>query len=740
LSYNRFRQTAINLAAEALWGAPGHFEIARMLGPSYSLRCVVFHDVSATDSPFTRGMNVSITPRKFEAALRFLTTHYTPVRLQDVLSDSDGRRLPSRAVLVTFDDAYASIAESAAPLCRQFGVPAVFFVNAGFLDNQRLAPDNLVCYVANVFGMETIRAAARAVRGAKTPELQSLTEVFTLFFPAISLAEREVFLEALRQLSRINEGGMAKGAGLYLTSKQLCDLTSFDFEIGNHTYTHVHCRALSREEFGSQVDRNKAELEALSGTKVRSFSQPYGSSTDLTPDLAEHLERSGHKAVFLSESVANPRGVNPFDFDRVSTRAESDDTLFLEIEILPRLRAVRNRLFGFAHRDPAMPVGTERVHDRTAVGREKEQAFTQNRGWQVEVDRATPAEWSEMLDLFDDANIYQTSAYGGIRWGDRNLSRLVLKQKGEVLGMAQLRIIRPTPLKFGMAYLRWGPLWERRGRPLDPEVPTRMARAIEGEYVAKRRLLLRVIPNAFAGSPRADAMKAALCRFTSETFDAGNAYRTFVLDLSPSLDELRSGLDKKWRNQLTRSEKNNLRVIAGHGREEYRTFCQIYAQMRKRKTFETSIDADEFEHIQETLAESQRMRILICEDKGVPVSGLVASAMGDSAIYLLGATSDDGLHSKGAYLLQWTLISWLKERGAKSYDLGGIDPEGNPCVYHFKRGLSGVDVCQINPLVASDSALSSVIVKAGLAMQRTLRSSLSPLNLARSLKQLATRN
>jgi lipid II:glycine glycyltransferase (peptidoglycan interpeptide bridge formation enzyme) len=372
--------------------------------------------------------------------------------------------------------------------------------------------------------------------------------------------------------------------------------------------------------------------------------------------------------------------------------------------------------------------------------REKELMFMQNRGWQVEVDRATPAEWSKMLDLFEDANIYQTSAYGGIRWGEKNLSRLVLKRDGEVVGVAQLRIIRPTPLKFGMAYLRWGPLWERRGEPLDPEVPTRMARAIEDEYIDKRKLFLRVLPNAFAGSPRATTMQAAFSRFTPEPFDAGSMYRTFVLDLSPSLDELRNRLDKKWRNQLTRSEKNNLRVIAGHGREEYGTFCQIYSQMRKRKTFETTVDADEFGRIQETLAESQRMRILICEDKGVPVAGLVASAMGDSAIYLLGATSDDGLYSKGAYLLQWTLIRWLKELGIQSYDLGGIDPEGNPGVYHFKRGLSGVDVCQINPLAASDSAVSSGIVKAGLAMQRTLHSSLSPLNLARCLKQLATRN
>ena len=212
------------------------------------------------------------------------------------------------------------------------------------------------------------------------------------------------------------------------------------------------------------------------------------------------------------------------------------------------------------------------------------------------------------------------------------------------------------------------------------------------------------------------------------------------MDLTPSLEELRSRLDPKWRNKLKGSEKNNLTVISGHGGDEYRAFCEIYFQMRKRKGFDTTVDAEEFGRMQEALTESQRMHVLICQDRGVPVAGLVVSAMGDSAIYLLGATSDAGLNAKGAYLLQWTMICWLKERGIRSYDLGGIDPEGNPGVYYFKRGLSGVDICQIEPHAASESAVSSGLVKAGLAMQRTFRASLRPLNFARFLKQPAATN
>jgi lipid II:glycine glycyltransferase (peptidoglycan interpeptide bridge formation enzyme) len=203
---------------------------------------------------------------------------------------------------------------------------------------------------------------------------------------------------------------------------------------------------------------------------------------------------------------------------------------------------------------------------------------------------------------------------------------------------------------------------------------------------------------------------------------------------------LRKRLDKKWRNQLSRAEKNNLTIVSGRSKIEFQAFREIYSQMLSRKQFETTVDIDEFARIQESLPEQQRMHVSIAHHQGVPVAGLVASAMGNSAIYLLGATSDEGLNAKGAYLLHWTLIQAMKESGIKSYDLGGIDPEVNPGVYHFKQGFSGVDICQISPLVASNSAMSSGMVKAGLAMQRTLKGARGSLGLARSLRQLVTKN
>ena len=346
------RRAAMNAAAGTLWYLPGSFGLARILGSRYSLRCVLFHDVSDTESAFTKGLNGTITRRNFERALEFLTTHYTPVSLQDVLASFEGHALPPRPVLVTFDDAYASVSEVAAPLCSKFGVPAVFFVNAACLDNRELALDNLVCYVANVSGLDTINCAIRNTGAGQDSEVHSLAEVFGRFLPRISLSARNVFRSKLAESIPIREGELAAEAGLYISSKQLRDLARCNFEIGNHTYTHVNCRSLGADEFAEEIDRNGTTLEQVSGCKVRSFSVPYGSSADLTAQLLSHLQQSGYEAIFLAEGRANSLS-DYSPLDRVSIKAESDASLFSEIEVLPRLRSARDGVLRLSN--PARP-------------------------------------------------------------------------------------------------------------------------------------------------------------------------------------------------------------------------------------------------------------------------------------------------------------------------------------------------------------------------------------------------
>ena len=68
----------------------------------------------------------------------------------------------------------------------------------------------------------------------------------------------------------------------------------------------------------------------------------------------------------------------------------------------------------------------------------------------------------------------------------------------------------------------------------------------------------------------------------------------------------------------------------------------------------------------------------------------------------------------------------------KWYDLGGISPEGNPGVYHFKSGLSGVDSTHIRPLSVSNDRMKSAIIRSSETAYSTLR------RCARKLRGVAT--
>ena len=66
-------------------------------------------------------------------------------------------------------------------------------------------------------------------------------------------------------------------------------------------------------------------------------------------------------------------------------------------------------------------------------------------GYSSEVDSVDEESWYGLLRQFDDANIYQTWAYGLVRNGRQNISHLLVKEGGKVVAVAQSRIVK-TPL------------------------------------------------------------------------------------------------------------------------------------------------------------------------------------------------------------------------------------------------------------------------------------------------------
>jgi lipid II:glycine glycyltransferase (peptidoglycan interpeptide bridge formation enzyme) len=289
--------------------------------------------------------------------------------------------------------------------------------------------------------------------------------------------------------------------------------------------------------------------------------------------------------------------------------------------------------------------------------------------------------------------------------------------------MAQLLIMTVPLLKKGVAYLRWGPLWQLRDESAGVGALSETTEAIVREYVRRRGLLLRVIPHVFQGEPAELDLRASWESIGLTEMVDVRAHRTIRVDLDPPLEELRKRLHPRWRNYLKASEKAGFEIVEGTDDELYVTFSEMYDELMRRKQFQTGVDIRKFRRVQQSLPEPLKMRVFIAKRDGIALNSLVVSHVGDTAIYLLAATTDEGLKSRGAHLLQWHAMNRLKEAGCRWYDLGGIDPDGNPGVYQFKSGLGGVEVYQLGRYELSGGVLSSLVVSLGERLKNSRRDS-----------------
>lgn len=336
-------------------------------------------------------------------------------------------------------------------------------------------------------------------------------------------------------------------------------------------------------------------------------------------------------------------------------------------------------------------------------------------GYSAEVDQIDETAWSQALDSFEDATIYQTWAYGSVRWGGGSLSHIVVKNNNIVVGIAQVTVKKIPLMGAGIAYVPWGPLWRRTGEQHTPKSFQYVVRALKEFYVREKGYSLRIVPSIIDdvdNSFRSNLEKEGYAR----TVDG---HSTLLLDLSEAVDVLRRRLDQKWRNMLNRAERNDLTVIEGDDNALYRVFLSLQREMLQRKNYIPGVDYEEFGRIQDSLPSSEKMRIMICSCNGKPIAAVVVSALGDRGIYLLGATGNEGLNLKGSYLLQWRVVQWLKECGFRWYDLGGIDPTANPGVYHFKAGLGGAEARMIGRFEYSKGFLSSFCVRSAEYLTRS---------------------
>jgi peptidoglycan/xylan/chitin deacetylase (PgdA/CDA1 family) len=284
-----------------------------------SLRCrvviLMYHRVFEMSSD---PWQLSVSPKHFAEHLELLCRHYPVLSLHQLAESLRDARLPKQGVVLTFDDGYADNFLNAKPLLEKYEVPVTVFISSGSLDSLRefwwddleralLQPKKLPeCLQLSVQGQSYEWPTTNS------DQRQHVYMAIHQILQPLSISERNQAMAELFAWADVDK--MGRPDYRPLTTTELIQLAQSELvDIGSHTLTHSLLSPMSQADQFAEIDGCRQKLTAILGSRVDTFSYPYGNFTSETVDI---VKAAGFEMALTSETNAVEMGANQFQLGR----------------------------------------------------------------------------------------------------------------------------------------------------------------------------------------------------------------------------------------------------------------------------------------------------------------------------------------------------------------------------------------------------------------------------------------
>ena len=186
------------------------------------------------------------------------------------------------------------------------------------------------------------------------------------------------------------------------------------------------------------------------------------------------------------------------------------------------------------------------------------------------------------------------------------------------------------------------------------------------------------------------------------------AETTWMLDITPSEDELLVGMNKNHRNLVRRCDREGVKIEMGKNQKMLDQFNDLHDETAKRHKF-SRFSRDYIEKEFHAFAESDDAIIInaYLPDGTLDSSGIFMF-FGSMSVYRHGASLMRDKKIPTSYAVQWAAIREAKKRDMKYHNFWGIAPDSAPKTHpfkgitHFKKGFGGQQLdlvpCHDKPL------------------------------------------
>jgi peptidoglycan/xylan/chitin deacetylase (PgdA/CDA1 family) len=265
-----------------------------------TLRILTYHRVAPVDEqPNLSPPLLSATPESFDAQMHHLARHYCPISMQDLLDYyQNGTRLPKRAAMVTFDDAYCDFATHAWPILQRYQIPVTLFVPTAYPDQ----PDRFFWWDRLYHAIkDTDQQFLETETGAislETPEQRTVAfKHLREYVKTIPHVQAQAWLdEVYKQLHA------PPHIHNVLTWAELRQLYHEGVTMGAHTRTHPMVHRITLQEARDEAVGAYYDLQNQLGEVPPIFAYPSGGFSD---EVVQMLDQEGFVLAFTTVKGVN---------------------------------------------------------------------------------------------------------------------------------------------------------------------------------------------------------------------------------------------------------------------------------------------------------------------------------------------------------------------------------------------------------------------------------------------------
>lgn len=270
-----------------------------------TLTVIMFHRVLDAADPRWNSCDPDYTLEAtlFDRCIAFFRRHYNIVSVADVLAArKDGTLLPSRALLITFDDGWSDNVDFALPRLRAASLPALMFVVADVIGRR------LPFYQERIVGgwrlgrirADELLAAAGQASAATGNDIDDLRDAIAVL-EQLGDAERNAVLAPFA-------GALDDGHRHMVVGAELGQLERGGIAIGLHGKTHTPMTRAADLDAELAGARNEIARHLEPAMPPSTMSFPHGR---YTPAIAEQARSAGYELVFTSDPIVNPLDAGP---------------------------------------------------------------------------------------------------------------------------------------------------------------------------------------------------------------------------------------------------------------------------------------------------------------------------------------------------------------------------------------------------------------------------------------------